>query len=147
MDAHNPHGIRIFILNVGFSIVDIIFFHLLHVPDKMEQTEIAGLFEILRPGKQHFHIGPALFPAGQGGYGIQIPRFLKELLYQLMNGHISHIPPEPLQHAAEAPRLLTKLFPASFFRIRGQACKKPSALPFHFRLHTGNVLVGKACCV
>lgn len=50
MDAHDADGIRIFILHVGFAVIDIVFLHLFHVADKVKQAEIACFFKIFRTG-------------------------------------------------------------------------------------------------
>ena len=125
VDAHDAHRVRIFILQAGFSIVDVIFFHLLHVTDEVEQAEITGLFKALRFGKEHFQIGTALLSAGQGGRRIQIAGLLQEFPDQLMDGQVNGIIPKPLQKGQKRLRFGAQL---CFFRFF------PCLLPF---LHAG----------
>ena len=143
MDAHDAHRIRIFILETGLAVVDVVFFHLLHIADEMKQTEIAGLFKALRTGQKHFQIGPPLLSAGKGGSRVQIARLLQEFSDQLMDGQINGQIAEPLQKDKKARRFFPDLRFLSLPRIDAQAFIQPSLLLL--RPDQGDLPVRKKC--
>ena len=149
MDAHDAHRVRVFILQAGFSIINVIFFHLLHIADEVEQAEIAGLFKALRLGKEHFQIGPSLLSAGQGGRRIKIPGLLQEFPDQLMDGQVNGVIPKPLQKGQKRLRFDAQLrFFRFFLRLLPFLCAGAETLIqpalLLFRPDQSDLPVGKA---
>ena len=91
VNAHNPHDIRVFVRRARFAVINVIFFQLFHVPDKMKQTGITRPFKAFCPRQQHFHVDSALHTSRQRADRIQIARFLQKLLHQLVNRQIDRV--------------------------------------------------------
>ena len=110
MNAHNAHHIRIFIQNIRFSIIHVIFFQLFHIADEMEQPIITRLFKSRRLLQKHLHIRPPLPSARQRGDIVHITRFGYNILQQFMDRHIYRFIPVRLQKAQEVPSLFLQRF-------------------------------------
>ena len=83
MDTHDPDHIGIFIQSVRLTVIHVIFFQLLHVTDKVEQSEITGLLESGCLRKQHLYICTPLAAGGKCRHIIQIIIIVKYSLQQV----------------------------------------------------------------
>ena len=88
MDTHDPDHIGIFIQGVRLTVIHVIFFQLLHVTDKVEQSEITGLLESGCLRKQHLYICTPLAAGGKCRHIIQIVIVIQDPLQQVANGGI-----------------------------------------------------------
>ena len=86
MDSHDAYRILIFTQNACLTEIFVIALQLLHIPYKMEQSPVAGLFKGDGPLNEHPHIGLPLGPRRLRRQVISVSGSFQKLLDELVDG-------------------------------------------------------------